>query len=140
MLVVRLTADKPGSITGSIRLTGYHFDQITSTEDGVTLRGKLKKDFYTIRVPGHEILKVNDSLEAAEEAWLSSRQFAGNDMEFEAQMNVIHEGGRITDDGEGTLYVDNVDSVLILLAADTDYSPDYKTGFLGNPLRVYRSF
>ena len=132
VLAIRLTADKPGSITGNIQLSDHHRGQITSKKGMVTLRGKLKEEFYTIRVPGREILKVNDSVEAAEEAWLSNRQFVGNGMEFEAQMKVIHEGGRITDDGEGTLQVDNADSVLILLAADTDYSPDYKKDFHGS--------
>ncbi|OLF10337.1 glycosyl hydrolase family 95 catalytic domain-containing protein [Actinophytocola xanthii] len=57
--------------------------------------------------------------------------FAGalndNGMRFESQIQVLNEGGRRTDNADGSVTVSGADAVTLLLAAGTDYSTEYPT-------------
>jgi hypothetical protein len=46
VIVIRLSADKPGSITGSIQLADRHFAKITTDGNTITARGKLDEKIY----------------------------------------------------------------------------------------------
>ncbi|PRX49195.1 alpha-L-fucosidase 2 [Prauserella shujinwangii] len=61
--------------------------------------------------------------------------FAGrlddNGMRYEAQIQVLNEGGTRTDNADGSVTVTGADAVTLVVAAGTDYSPeypDYRTG------------
>jgi hypothetical protein len=57
--------------------------------------------------------------------------FAGrlndNGMRFESQIQVVNEGGTRVDNADGSVTVRDADSVLLVLAAGTDYADDYPT-------------
>ncbi len=62
VIVVRLTADKPGSIGGTIRLTDAHGAKITASTNTITSSGKLDNNLaYEARVT---VLTDNGSLKA----------------------------------------------------------------------------
>ncbi len=62
VLVIRLTADKPGSIAGTIRLTDAHGAKITASTNTITSSGKLDNNLaYEARVT---VLTENGSLKA----------------------------------------------------------------------------
>ena len=50
-----------------------------------------------------------------------------NGMRFESQLLVRNDGGRRTDNADGSVTVDGADSVTLLLAAGTDYAMSYPT-------------
>ncbi len=54
-------------------------------------------------------------------------QFA-NGLQYEAQLMLVPTGGKVTAEND-TLTFDNCDSLLVLLAADTNYTMDYSADF-----------
>jgi len=48
-----------------------------------------------------------------------------NGLMYEAQLQIINQGGRRTDTGEGAVSVTGADSALVILAAGTNYAPHY---------------
>ncbi|WP_231500318.1 glycoside hydrolase family 95 protein [Saccharothrix sp. NRRL B-16314] len=50
-----------------------------------------------------------------------------NGLRFEAQFQVLTDGGVRTDDADGSVTVADADSVVLVLAAGTDYAEDYPT-------------
>jgi alpha-L-fucosidase 2 len=50
-----------------------------------------------------------------------------NGLKYETQIQVLNEGGTRTDNDDGTVTVDDADSVTLLLAAGTNYSDEYPT-------------
>ncbi len=98
VLVVRLTADKPGNYTGSIELKDSH--------DAKTLAQK------------------------------NLLMFAGalaNGLKYEAQVNVLHDGGSLQTNGT-TIEFKNCDSLTLIFAAGTDYVMDHSKNYRGeNP-------
>ncbi|WP_344246647.1 glycosyl hydrolase family 95 catalytic domain-containing protein [Isoptericola hypogeus] len=50
-----------------------------------------------------------------------------NGLKYESQLQVVNEGGERVDNADGTVAVTGADSVVLVLAAGTDYAPDYPT-------------
>ncbi|MDP4502236.1 glycoside hydrolase family 95 protein [Nonomuraea turcica] len=50
-----------------------------------------------------------------------------NAMAYEAQLQVLNQGGTRTDNSDGTVSVAGADSVVLILGTGTDYAPDYPT-------------
>jgi alpha-L-fucosidase 2 len=48
-----------------------------------------------------------------------------NGLKYEAQLQVINQGGQRRDAGDGSVSVSGADSVVLILAADTNYAPRY---------------
>ncbi len=91
VLVVRLTADKPGEISFAARLTRPEGVQsIAAAGDQITMTGQAAH----------------------------GEQYKG--VKFVARLKAIPQGGKLTADGE-QLKIDRADSVVLLLAADTNY-------------------
>ncbi len=58
-------------------------------------------------------------------------QVNDNQMKCEMQAQIVNEGGTVTDNGDGTVTVENADAVTIVYSTDTDYKneyPVYRTG------------
>jgi alpha-L-fucosidase 2 len=89
VMVFHLTADKPGSHTGSLELTDAHKATITASGNRLTSKGSLP-----------------------------------NGLNYEAQIQVINDGGSLSVDGK-TIRFAKCNSLTILLAAGTDYVMDY---------------
>lgn len=118
VIVVHLSADRPGSINCKVALTDRHFAKITSNNNSITASGKLDKNLY-ITNGFYDVAWGN-----ADQIANAKFVFAGNDMKYEAQLRVIIDGGRLSEGADENLKVDHANSVIILLAAGTDYLED----------------
>ncbi len=106
VIVIHLTADKPGAYTGRLWLTDMHDAQIKLTDNRLCSVGKLDNGF-----------------------------------EYEAQMQVLHHGGKIRraapENPEITpmsplgLSFTNCDRVTLVLGAGTNFEQDYRKQWLG---------
>lgn len=125
VVVVRLSADKPGSYTGTVRLTDRHFAKFSTQGSLVTVQGGLDEKLYVSKKMEEVALGTPEQIANA------AQQFAGNNMKYTSQMQVITEGGKAIAGGEGEIRVEHADRVLILLAAGTDFLADSTKGWRG---------
>ena len=95
VLVIHLTADKPGSYTGSIELNDSHETPIVAGKNHLTNAGALT-----------------------------------NGLKYEAQLVAINAGGSLQANGS-SLEFSNCDSLMLVVAAGTDYAMDYAKGYRG---------
>ncbi len=96
LLVIRLSADKPGSYTGAVGLLDAHA-ATTNAADGI----------------------------------LGCRGALDNGLRYEARVRVIPTGGKLSAQGAALTFT-GCDSLLLLVAAGTDYSPDFARGYRGD--------
>ncbi len=54
-----------------------------------------------------------------------------NNLKYAAKVSVIHDGGSIVSDSS-RIYFKQCNTITLLIAARTDYKPDYKAGWRGN--------
>ncbi|MGW2144380.1 glycosyl hydrolase family 95 catalytic domain-containing protein [Nonomuraea bangladeshensis] len=91
VIVGRLSADRPGTVSFTLRHTSPHEDKTVTAAGGrLTVRGRL----------------------------------SDNGMVFEAQVQVIAQGGTRTDAGD-RITVTGADSAVLVLSAGTDYADTY---------------
>jgi len=128
VIVVRLSADKPGSLSGSIQLADRHHGKVAIEGNTVSSRGILDERFYFTSATINSDIAVGTPEQVAN----APRPFAGNNMKYEAQMRVLADGGALSAGAEGELKVANANSVVILLAAGTDYLADFSRHWRGD--------
>ncbi len=90
LIAVRITADRPGSLTGTVRLADAHAAPVTAEKNRLTASGELD-----------------------------------NGLKHEAQVLVLNRGGGVKAE-DGAIRFRDADSLLILLAAGTDYLADHE--------------
>ncbi|MEI7945491.1 MAG: glycoside hydrolase family 95 protein [bacterium] len=127
VIVIRLTADKPASITGNIQLTDRHYAKMTIAGNTVSSSGSLDEKFYLTSA----MINSDIALGTPEQISSATRHFAGNNMKYEAQMRVLADEGTLTSGSNGELKIAKANSVVILLAAGTDYLADYSKQWRG---------
>ena len=127
VIVVRLSADKPGKISASIQLTDRHGAKVSIEGDTVTSRGRLDERFYFTSAS----VNSDIALGTPEQVAKAPRPFAGNNMNYEAQMRVLAHGGTLSPGADGVLKVADANSVTILLAAGTEYLADFSRRWRG---------
>ena len=115
VMAFRYTADKPGSLTGSVELTDSHNATITATNTTLTSAGSLSG--YTYK-GGSSTKKPGDSYALA--------------LTFEAQVRVLHDGGTVQADGHNITFA-NANSIILLLSAGTDFIQDRGKRWKGEP-------
>ncbi len=96
VLAMRLNASETGKLTFDASITPA--SSTSSTNRTVTAEG----DIITLR-----------------------GQIRDNQLQYEAQLKVINEGGTITPNENGTISIDGADSVTLVLACGTDYLNDW---------------
>mgnify|MGYP000716509614 CR=1 FL=1 len=119
--VIRLTADKPGALSGKVALTNEHEVPVAAKNETITMTGDTSRFWWW-----QAQLKSQASL-------LASRQYASEkniDLNLEAQARVLHAGGTAKT-ADNIVFFENCDSVTILLAADTDYLNQRSKGWRG---------
>jgi len=103
-LVFRFTADKPGSLSGSVVLTDMHQGTIVAETNKLRSAGSLQ---------GYRYKGGSARRDPAPEPYAIA-------LEYEAQMVVLHEGGTLAVE-VGKIVFSNVDRLTLLLDAGTDY-------------------
>ena len=99
VLVVRLTADQPGSYTGSLELNDSHGAETTAYKNHLTVAGAL-----------------------------------ANGLKYEVRLNALNDGGTLQTNGPALAFT-HCDSLTFVVAAGTDYAPDYTNQYRGEDPR-----
>jgi len=101
VIVLRLTADKPGQYDGSIRLADAHQAPTKAKDNRLVISGALN-----------------------------------NGLEYEAQVLIVNEGGKLTVENNEIRFI-KADSLTIYLAAGTSYLPNFEKHWRGeNPSKL----
>jgi alpha-L-fucosidase 2 len=111
-MVLRLTADKKATYSGRITLADAHKAKVAAEGNKITAGGSLERYVYS-----------GGSTRGRTEAYDLALQ-------YEAQLLVLHEGGRLEADEGGIRFTD-CDSLTLLLAAGTDYLNQREKGWKG---------
>ncbi|MGA2253177.1 MAG: glycoside hydrolase family 95 protein [Thermoguttaceae bacterium] len=106
VLVFRFSADKPGSLSGSIGLNDSHKGRVTAEKNRLTSIGSLAGYTYQSNRP-YEIA-----------------------LDYEAQALVRHKGGSVEAEGQKIVFK-NTDTVTLVLDAGTDFVQDRSKGWRG---------
>ena len=101
VMVMRITADKKGSCSGTIRMTDMHNGKIAVADHKLTITGTLD-----------------------------------NGLPYQTGLIVLNDGG-VVSPKENSLQFEKTNSITLILAAATNYLPDYSKGWRGeNPQRI----
>jgi alpha-L-fucosidase 2 len=111
VMVFRYTADKPGALTGSVELTDMHKGAISATTNTLTSAGSLA---------GYTYQGGSSSKKSGEGYALA--------LAYEAQIRVLHDGGKVSVNGN-TIAFENVTTLTLLLSAGTDFVQDRAKGW-----------
>lgn len=121
VVVLRFTADKPGSYSGKASMGTLH-DMIEPTAEAETLVMKGNTEpFWWWQL----------QLKEREKRLIADREYASDqiiDLDFEARARVINHGGTIKTEGN-TVVFENADAITIILAADTNYINEREKGW-----------
>jgi alpha-L-fucosidase 2 len=121
LIALRFTADQPGALTGTVSMGNVHEIPILAEDDTLVMKGDTSK-FWWWGVHLKEPKRL-----------IASREYTSEqniDLEFEARVRVLHEGGAVSAEG-GQLVFADCDSLTLLLAADTNYVADRQQGWRG---------
>lgn len=105
VIVVRWTADKPGALSGMLRLADAHGAKTVAEGDTMTIAGEFPAYTY-----------------GGGRQWLPFHR--------EAQVRLRHHGGSVAVQ-DGAFIVNQADSVTLLLAAGTDFKQDRAANWRG---------
>lgn len=108
VMVFRYTADKPGSLTGSVSLSDAHKATISAAGNCITSSGSLAGYQCKTKTPYSIVL------------------------DYEAQVRVLNDGGTVQAVGNKIVFK-NANSITLLLDAGTDFVQDRSKGWKGEP-------
>jgi alpha-L-fucosidase 2 len=113
VIVLRLTADRPGRYSGAIRLTDRHGAHLAAGGNRLSAAGTLAGAARPGQAP------------------------SANGMAYASQVEVVNEGGTLAVE-DGRIVFSGCDAVTLILGAGTGYVLDAARGFDdgGNPARV----
>ncbi len=112
VVVLRLTADKPGAYSGRISLTDAHKATVTAEDGRITATGSLTGYVYS-----------SGSTQGRSETYALA-------LDYEAQVLAIPEGGTL-EVRDAELVFNGCDALTLLLAAGTDYVNRRDQGWKG---------
>ena len=114
VLVLRLTADKPGAYTGSVLLTDAHKAAIGAEGNRLTSAGSLE---------GYGYNEGSAQAESPHKPYKIALNYA-------AEARVLNVGGTVKA-ADGRIAFEGADSITILLNAGTDFAQDRANGWRG---------
>lgn len=114
VIVVRLTADRPGAYTGSVTLADAHKAKVTAQNNRLISSGSL--DGYVYR--------------GGSARGNPPKPYAFY-LKYEAAVMVLNEGGTCGPAGDDRIAFRNADSITVLLTAGTDFVQDRARGWRG---------
>ncbi|MFZ6768477.1 glycoside hydrolase family 95 protein [Undibacterium sp. Di26W] len=115
VIVMRLTADKPGQYTGSIAVTDMHDAHISATGNRIYASGSLA---------GYVLPQQRKNNQSAPPPQ------SGNVMDYVSQVQVLNEGGTVVI-SDNQINFTNCDSLTLILGAGTSYIIDPTKNFQG---------
>jgi len=115
VIVVRLSADKPGSYTGEIALTDAHDAGLVAEGNRLTCPGTMNGYIHPVGKWVKEPPRPSTSK-----------------LDYESQLLVKNEGGTLTVQ-DGKILFSGCDSVTLILGLDTSYVLDPAKDYLGEP-------
>ncbi|WUR11407.1 glycoside hydrolase family 95 protein [[Empedobacter] haloabium] len=116
VIAVRLTADRPGAQSGMVRLTDMHGAHVRVAGDRLYATGSLAGFVVTPEL-GNQ--------------WTPAHQPpSANAMDYASQVQVLHQGGKVTME-QAAIRFEGCDSVTLVLGAGTSYVPDAARRFQG---------
>lgn len=121
VLACRFTADRPAALTGTVTLGNEHDIPIAADGETLVMRGNTS-GFWWWRKHLAEPQRL-----------LAGREYASDrniDLDFEARVRVLHEGGSIRTVGSSVAF-DGCDTLTLLLAAGTNYLNRRDRGWRG---------
>ena len=121
IIVMRLTADKPAALSGKISMANIQQIPVNVEDDTIVMSGDTSKAWYW-----QMILENPDRL-------IAGREYASDkniDLDCEARVKILNQGGELKVDGDSITF-SNCDSILLMLAADTNYIADQSKGWCG---------
>ena len=107
VIVLRLTADRPGQYTGAVSLTDRHGAALSVSNNRLHAAGTLKG----FALPGQDA--------------------SSNVMSYASQVQVINEGGKLASDGARVTFA-GADALTLVLGAGTSYALDAARRFEGD--------
>lgn len=139
VMVFRFTASKPGMLSGEVWLDSMHRSQYATSMgqpqsavdaivtravgDTLSLKGETK-DLFWWRVYLEKLERNNNE---------RGREYGSKEiinLDYEAQVRVLHQGGTITAKGDRIVF-EGCDSLTLMLAADTNYLNQRDKGWRG---------
>ena len=120
LVVLRFTADKPGSYSGTLTLTDMHEAKITAGEGRITASGSLAKAAAR---------GVNACGGSSSTVGPKGRPYTIA-LDYESQVLLRPEGGKM-EAQDGKLIFTGADALTVLLAAGTDFVQDRAKGWHG---------
>ncbi|MFZ6757464.1 glycoside hydrolase family 95 protein [Undibacterium sp. Ji50W] len=115
VIVVRLTADKPGQYTGSIAVTDMHDARISASGNRIYASGSLA---------GYVLPQQRKNSQS------TPPPQSGNVMDYVSQVQVLNEGGTVVIN-DNQINFTNCDSLTLILGAGTSYIIDPTKNFQG---------
>ncbi len=119
VIVIRLTADKKGMITGQVTLADMHDAPVVAQDKTLTCSGALTLE-----------MTQRQARRGRTEPAPAVNQNSTSTMTYESQVTVVNEGGSARVDGDKIAF-ENCDAVTILLGAGTSYVMDRGKQFRG---------
>jgi len=124
VMVFRFTADKPGSLSGTMWLDSMHRsefakDQGHSAEAMAAIKTTAKDRTLTLSGASRDLFWWPVLLKKG----LRGREYSDNtiiNLDYEAQVKVLGDGGTVKTEGDRIVF-DKCNSLTLLLAADTSY-------------------
>ena len=113
VMVFRFTADKPGSLSGTVELKDAHGAATKAEGNTLTSAGSLAGFNYK---NGSSKMKPGDTYAMA--------------LDYEAQVRALNDGGTLKVEGNKISF-DRVNSLTLLLSAGTDFLQDHSKGWKG---------
>ncbi|MBB3193223.1 glycoside hydrolase family 95 protein [Roseateles terrae] len=127
VIVMRLTASRPGQYSGRVRLEDRHGASIL-------VDGAMTEAVGTLAPLASAPTSAPTSASASASAASVSSTAPGS-LAYASRLQVLHEGGRVQQDGPSLVF-DGCNSVTLILAAGTSYVPDATRAFLGDSPRA----
>lgn len=119
VIVLRFTADRPGSLSGEVSMGNVHDIPVTTADQTLVMQGDTS-NFWWWQVHLEQPKRL-----------IADRQYASPkniDLDFEARVRVLHDGGTIGEKADSIVFAE-CDSLTLLLAADTNYVADRSRGW-----------
>ncbi len=120
-MVMHFSADKAAALSGVVSMGNVHNIPITTENEKLVMKGDTSK-FWWWQLHLDEPKRMQ-----------AGREYTSPDnidLDFEAQVKVVHVGGELVVKGDQIEFI-NCDSVTLYLSAETNYSSDRSKGWLG---------